>query len=82
MVRFCVRGVGVGPLAGVASGATQVADPPASWGRFTWRSPGRSQNGLSAVFDLGEVPLCHAAASALDCPGQPVKLGLQVPKVP
>src|SRR5215469_4253154 len=36
---------------------------------------------LSAVFDVVEVPLCHAAARVLDCPGQPVELSLQVPKV-
>jgi len=27
MVRFCVRGIGVGPLAGLADGADRVADP-------------------------------------------------------
>ena len=36
---------------------------------------------FSAIFDVVEVPLCHAAARVLDCPGQPVELSLQVPKV-
>ena len=52
MVRFCVRGSASALSRGLARGATQVADPAASWGRFTWRSPGRSSNRLSAVFGV------------------------------
>ena len=36
---------------------------------------------LSAVFDVVEVALSHAASRALDFPGQPVELGFQVPQV-